>query len=495
MIQNKLKKKIIYAAKWSTITEIVSRIISPVSTMILARILAPEAFGVVATATMIFSFADMFTDAGFEKYLVQHEFKDEKEKLQNAHVAFWTNFGLSVLLWGIIACFNNQIAALVGNPGLGNVIIIACLQLPLTSFTCIQIALYRRDFDFKTLFGVRLITILVPFVLTIPLALYGMSYWALIIGTIIGQLCNAIILTVRSKWKPKFFYKIKILKEMISFSIWTLVEAISIWLTSWVDVFIIGSIFNQYYTGLYKLSTTMVNGITGVITAATVPVLFATLSRMQNDNTLFKQIYFKAQRLVAIFIFPLGMGLFLYSDLATKLLLGNQWNEASGIIGTWALTSSIMIVFSYFCSEVYRSKGKPKLSFLAQVLHLVVLIPVCIIYSQQGFWPLVYARSWVRIEAILVDFIIMYFLIEIPVMETFKNVIPMVGAAAVMGVLGYLLRQVNSGIIFNIISVIICAFVYFGILNLFPSMRKDLYELVQKIKPGKLKSKPIVSES
>ncbi len=148
----KFSSKIVNATKWSSITEIAAKIVSPVTNMILARIISPEAFGVVATITMIMSFADMFTDAGFQKYLVQHEFKDENEKFENANVAFWTNLGISIFLWVIIIIFRDYISKLVGNPGLGNVIAIACVQLLLTSFSSIQMALYRRDFDFKTLF-------------------------------------------------------------------------------------------------------------------------------------------------------------------------------------------------------------------------------------------------------------------------------------------------------------------------------------------------------
>jgi O-antigen/teichoic acid export membrane protein len=95
--------------------------------------LAPEAFGVVATVTMIITFADMFMDAGFQKYLVQHEFKDDDEKFKYTDVAFWTNLTISLLLWGFILVFSGNIANMVGNPGLGHVIIIACIQLPLTS--------------------------------------------------------------------------------------------------------------------------------------------------------------------------------------------------------------------------------------------------------------------------------------------------------------------------------------------------------------------------
>lgn len=489
MKEESIKNKFVNATKWSTITEIAAKIVSPITNMILARIIAPEAFGVVATITMIMSFADMFTDAGFQKYLVQHEFKDEEEKFKNANVAFWTNFGISIFLWLIIIVFHEQIAISVGNPGLGNVIAIACVQLLLTSFSSIQMALYRRDFDFKTLFLVRMVAVCIPFAVTIPLALLGLSYWALIIGTIVMQLSNAVILTVKSKWKPQLYYSIEILKEMFSFSIWSLIEAISIWFTSWADVFIIGNSLNQYYLGIYKTSTTMVNALMGLITASIVPVLFSALSRLQADDEKFNSMYFDTQRLASIFVFPLGIGVYLYSDLATKIMLGSKWEEASGVIGVWALTSAIMIVFGSFCSEVYRAKGKPKLSFLAQILHLVVLVPACIISSKYGFWVLVYTRAWIRMEFVLVHFIIMKFAIGIPVGKTFKNVMPTAISAIAMGILGYFLQQISSRLIWSFVSIIICVLFYFGILYLFPSMRKDMDRAIEKMKSKLFKSK------
>ena len=203
--------KIGVAAKWSSITEIIAKLITPISNMILARLLTPEAFGVVATVTMIFSFADMFTDSGFQKFLVQHEFENEFEKEKSINVAFWTNLILSFIIWIVISVFSEDIAILVGNPGLGNVFRVACISLPLTSFSSIQMALYQREFDFKTLFSVRMVGISIPLFVTVPLALITHSYWALVIGTICGNFSNAIILTIKSNWKPKLYYDFKIL--------------------------------------------------------------------------------------------------------------------------------------------------------------------------------------------------------------------------------------------------------------------------------------------
>ncbi|WP_027639082.1 lipopolysaccharide biosynthesis protein [Clostridium cadaveris] len=482
MKEQSIESKFLNATKWSTITEIVAKLITPITNMILARIITPEAFGVITTITMIMSFADMFTDAGFQKYLVQHEFKDENEKFKNANVAFWTNLGISIFLWMIIIIFRNKLANIVGNPGLGNVIAVACVQLLITSFSSIQMALYRREFNFKTLFLVRLVSICMPFIVTIPLAFQGFGYWSLIIGSIAMQLSNAIILTIKSKWKPNMFYRFCILKEMLSFSIWSLIEAISIWLTGWIDMFIIGSYLSQYYLGIYKTSISMVNTIMALITASIIPVLFSTLCRLQNNTEEFNKMYFSIQRIVSIFVFPLGIGIYLYREIATKILLGDSWNEASGIIGIWALTSSIIIVLSNLNSEVYRAKGKPKLSFFSQVLHLVFLIPICIISAKSGFWVLVYFRALSRLQAIVVDFFIMKRIIKFPIEKTFKNIMPTAFSTIAMGIFGFLLKQVSNNIMWSFISIILCSIFYFLVLYLFPSMRSEMKDTYIRIK-------------
>ena len=251
-MQNDLKKTIGTATKWSTISELLAKLIAPVSSMILARLLTPEAFGVVATVNVIISFADMFTDAGFQKYLIQHEFSDEKDKYQSTTVAFWTNLGISLFLWILIFSFRDYLAVLVGSPGKGNVLAIASAVLPVTSFSSIQTALYKREFNFKTLFFVRMVGVSVPIFVTVPLAYFLRSYWALIIGTLVLNIVNAVILTSRSKWKPNLSFDIRKLREMLSFSMWTLLEQISIWLTSYMGTFLVGVYLSTYYVGLYK---------------------------------------------------------------------------------------------------------------------------------------------------------------------------------------------------------------------------------------------------
>lgn len=73
--------------------------------MVLARLLTPDAFGILVTATMVISFVEIFTDAGFQKYLIQHNFDSDKDLFQSSTVAFWSNLVLSLAIWLVIICF------------------------------------------------------------------------------------------------------------------------------------------------------------------------------------------------------------------------------------------------------------------------------------------------------------------------------------------------------------------------------------------------------
>lgn len=477
---SELNSRIVKATKWSSITEVVAKLITPITSIILARLLTPEAFGVVATLTMVISFAEIFTDAGFQKYLIQHEFTDAIDKEQSTNVAFWSNLTMSLFIWLIIGVFADPLAAMVGNPGLGHVLTIACVSIPLAAFSSIQMALYKRDLDFKTLFKVRIVGICIPLLVTVPLAFYLRSYWALVIGTIATNCANAVLLTVYSKWKPRFFYSFLKLKEMFSFSAWSVVEAISIWLTGYVDVFIIGVYLNEHYLGLYKTSMTIVGQIMGLVTAATTPILFSSLSRLQDDDNAFQTLFFKFQKLVGLLVIPLGVGIYCYSDLVTKILLGDQWLEASSFIGLWGLTSAITIVLSHYSSEVYRAKGRPKLSVLAQVLHLIVLWPAVLIAVKFGFETLAVTRALVRLELILVNLIIMYVVVKVSPWKMFKNVFHSVIASLIMAGVAMLLKDLSVSVIWQFVTIFISTLVYLAAILMIPANRAILKSLIKR---------------
>lgn len=433
------------AAKWSIATETLVKVVSPVTQLVLARILSPEAFGMVATVTMVTSFADMFSDSGFQKYLVQHDFGSEGELHRSADVAFWTNMAVSLALWAGIALLRDPVAALVGSPGLGFPIAVACASLPLTSFSSIQLALFRRRLDFRTVMPVRVTVALVPLVVTVPLALAGAGFWSLIAGTVAGNAVNAVALTALSPWKPRPFYSLALLGEMFSFSGWSLLEAVAIWATSWSGTFVVGSLLDAYHLGLYRQPMALVNSAFSLVTNATTPVLFSSLSRLQGSDGEFRSFFYRFQFGVSAFVLPLGMGIFCFRDFLTGLLLGGQWGDASLMLGCWGLSTGVMIVFSHYCSEVFRAKGRPRVSLVCQVLYMCVMVPALYASALAGFDCLVVANAAVRFAGIVINQVAARRVAGISFARVVRGVrAPLVGSA-VMGAVGLPLAAWSGG--------------------------------------------------
>lgn len=478
MQKKQFTEKITNAAKWSAIAEIVAKIVIAISNMVLARILVPEAFGVVATVTMVFSFADMFTDAGFSKYLIQHEFIDDSEKNQFANVAFWTNIFVSMLFLITIIIFAEPISVFLGISDSGITLIVACISLPLTSISSIQMALYKREFDFKSLFFVRIVAVTIPLFITVPMAFILKSYWALIIGTIAGNVANAIALTAKSPWKPHFFYSLKLLKKMFSYSMWTLLETIIMWLNGYIDTFIVSIFLSISYVGLYKTAMTTVNQILSMIAIATTPILFSALSRLQNCKIEFKNTYLKFQRLIGILLIPLGFEIFFFRKIVTQILLGSQWSEIADFIGLWGIVGTFGVVVAQFASEAFRAAGQPKVAVLSQGIQFLFLLPAVFIGANFSFEVLYILRTCVRIICMVISLILLHKFLHIKYYIVLKNLVPMCISSVIMCMVILFMKRISDGFIFSLVTVLVSMVVYFTVLMLlFPQNRKEIWQI------------------
>lgn len=399
-----------------------AKLVTPISTVVLARLLTPQAFGVVATITMVISFAEIFMDAGFQRYVIQKEYESENDKFRCADVAFWTNLVIGLIIFFIICLFNDSLARLVGNPGLGNVLIIAAISIPINAITSIQMAVFKHSLDFKSLFYRRIATVIVPLAITIPLAFILRSYWALVIGTIVSNVVTAIILTIFSPWRPSLYYNRNILKGMIGYSSWSLADALLVWATTNAEIFFIGVLLNEYYLGLYKTAMVTVAQFMSLISAIILPVLMPALSRTQNDYEQMRIIIYKLQRYAGLLLIPVGGIIYAFRNQIVSILLGHQWGEITVFVGIWAIAEVLMLIFSRFCSNIFPAIGKPHISVIVQSLHLVFLIPAVYVSAKISFEALYWTRTLVRLQMMALNCFFAYRCIKLSFITSVKNV-------------------------------------------------------------------------
>lgn len=481
MESKEINNKVVTSVKWSSLGEVAAKFITPFTSMILARLITPEEFGVIATVNMVSSFADIFIDAGFQKYLIQKTFKSQEELENNANVAFWTNIGISLLIWIFIFIFSEQIAIFAGNPGLGNVIIISSVSIIFVAFSSMQTAIYKKKFDFKILFGIRMLGVVVPVIVTVPLALKGFSYWSVIVGTLVTRIITAIVLTWKSDWKPKVYFNTVVLKSMFSFSIWILIESILLWMTSYCDIFLLGQKMDSYYLGLYKNSITIVNGLFNIIVSATSTVLLSALAAIKENDEEYNEMFFSFQRIVGMLLIPIGVGILIYRDLVTDILLGNQWQEASLLVGLWGLVNSVTILTGQYISIIFTSKGRPKLAVLSQILQLVEMIPLLLIGLEFGFTGLVITRCIARVLYGVINLILAKVYLKMSIFNIIKNLVPSIICSFGMGLIGVCLLQFSTSVFWKIVTIFIDVLIYLGLSMFFKKSRQIILSFKYKL--------------
>lgn len=482
IIEESISSKIYHASKWSAISEVVTKLSTPIISMILARLIAPEAFGVVATIAMLFSFVELISEAGFSKYLIQNNFSSKKDLYIVANISFFVHLIISFVFIIIIFFFKDLIADAIGSSGMGILLVVSSFQLLVTSFSGVQIALFKRAFDFKSIFIGRLIVSVIPFFITVPLAFLGYSYWSIVIGTMSSQLINTIFFTLRSSWKPSANFKYPFKKEMIKYSMWSMVESISIWLSVWIDIFIISRFLNTYYLGLYKTSINMVSAILSIFSGAVIPPLFSSLSRIQNDHKQFSKVFLTIQSTLAYLLFPIGFGLFIFKDLATTIFFGSNWNEASYIVGIWSLTTVFKIIFSDLNSEAYRAKGLPKISFLLQISHLIFLVPAILISVRFGFEQLVLTRALIRFQLVLTSIIIMSLIVKVRFKDMIQHTFKPIIYSVIMSIFSVVLIQYSSSMLWNFLVIALSAFFYILMVLIFS--KHNILDIIKYFKGG-----------
>jgi PST family polysaccharide transporter len=387
--------KAVGSLKWSALMEVVSRTAQPIIFVILARLLAPNDFGVVATAMIAISFSQMFWDAGLSKALIQTQEAPEDA----AHVVFWTNVVLGLLIYLLLFFTAPAIALFFNSPASGPVLRVLGIQIVIASLTSVQQALFVRDLDFRGLFWIKLFTAFIPGIFSIPLALYGYGVWALVAGSLAGQVINLYLLWNKSAWRPQFRYDVVLARSLFSFGFWVLLESFGAWLIVWGDNLIVGRFLGVHDLGVYRTGWMLVTIIFSLVLNPFLPVLYPTFSRLQDDLPALKNTFHKVNRVVFALALPMGTGLLLVGPETAALLFGEKWQGLGFVLSVLGFMCGIGWLVG-INAELYRAMGIPDMNTKLMYFTLLYYLPVYYISAQFGLEYFTMARFVVALVAI-----------------------------------------------------------------------------------------------
>lgn len=332
-----LKNKSIKGGAVTLASQGASICIRLLSTVVLARLLTPEDYGIIAMVMAITTFAGIFRDLGLSSATVQ------KKNLTHAQSSnlFWINVLTGGLLTLLVALSSPLVAWFYGKPELFWVTIALSSNFLISSLSAQHDARLVRAMQFGRKSVATIAGALATLLLAVILAMCGFSYWALVWGTLFGSAITTSLLIVLSPFKPRGLSRKSGVREMLKFGAHITAFDLINYFSRNLDTILLGRVWGAASLGLYNraygLMIMPITTIRGPINA----VAFPALSRLQKDSEAFRQYFLKITQIIAWLSMPLAGFLFVAASPVIELVLGEQWLECAPIFSWLALLAFI----------------------------------------------------------------------------------------------------------------------------------------------------------
>jgi PST family polysaccharide transporter len=374
-----LRDKTISGLGWTTTARIVQQILQFVISVLLARLLTPEAFGLVGMIFIFTGFASMFSDGGFGAALVQAESIEERHRSS----VFWLNVLIGLVLTGIVILAAPWVAWFYGEPTLEPLTVVIAFQFIIGALSNVHTSLFRREMDFKKITIVQILAKIVSGIVGIALALSGYGVWSLVWQGLMSSAANVASVWTISSWRPQFLFRKNAIQELLRFSGNLLgFNLVNYWTRSADDLLIgkfVGSAGLGIYTKAYGLMLLPVRQITSVIS----DVMFPALSRIQNDIDRVRRVYLRANRIIGFVTIPMMCGLMAVAHPFVLALFGPKWEAVVPVLQILCFVGVKQPVGST-TGWIYQSQGRTDWMFRWNVVVSTVTILSFVIGVQWG---------------------------------------------------------------------------------------------------------------
>lgn len=355
------------AVVWTFAANQAENLLAIANTMLLARLLSPADFGIVAIATAVVALGEVFIAFGFDWAVL---------RIQNptrAHYdTAWTLRALGGLLIFLIVCGAAWPAsAILKQPQTPPLIVAIAATGFLVSLQNIGIVDFRRHMRMDLEFRLRLAAKVAGVSAGILTALVWRSYWALVVGLLASRLTHTLLSYLMHGFRPRFDLSRR--GELLSFSIWMLIGKLAeVFRNRFSDMWL-GRNLGASSAGYYILASELSALASGQISAPVQRVMFTRYAEQANSREMLKDAYFKVSGVVWIVAFPAAVGIGVCAEQIVMVLLGSQWSTSATILQILA-AAGLLAVMSSSTYTIYMASGRPRLAANLSVLGAVMFI-------------------------------------------------------------------------------------------------------------------------
>lgn len=397
MAEQKLGTKVATGVAWSFSEKLLTMIIQMVVSIIVARQLSPDDFGVMAIMTFFTSVALTIVDSGFSQTLIR------KSKTSNEEYSsvFAFNVVVSLLLYVVLVALAKHLAAFYGDMVIADIAPVLFLVLPINALCVVQTVMFTREFRFALLSKIVFVASLISGVVAVAMALAGYGVWSLVVQRLLQMGIKAAAFWIIRRWRVSWRIGISPLREMAPFSLRLLATDLIASIYNNVAQLFIGKMHNTsmlgYYSQAQKLKDLPVTSTVQAVQGVTYPAL----STMADDREKLTVGYGRIVNLVSYLLFPVMLGLVAVAPEMFALLLGDKWMPTVPYFEILAL-AGVVYPLSVVSYNILKVKSDGRLILRLEILKRLLMTVMLCYTIPRG----VESIAWGMSAMAAVDFII-----------------------------------------------------------------------------------------
>lgn len=366
-----LKSRVLRSGFWVTGAEILLQSLSFVRSVFLARLLTPEAFGLMGICTVVLRAVETFSTPGIATALIQR--RDDFSVARDT--AFTLLAARGLLLCILLILVSPWIAVFFEEQTLELMLMVLAATFIVGGLQNINLIAHQKALDFRKIAYLDQATALVTTVTSITLAYIFRSVWALVFGEIVRTIMFTLGSYALLPGRPRFSMNWKIARELLDYGRFVAASAIILYVATELDNLVIGKILGTEQLGFYVLAFTLANLVTTQISRLTSRVMLPAYSAIQDDIPALRTNYLRIISLVSVLVFPSAAGLLALGPDFVVAIYGERWINVFEPLSV-LLVFGVSRAFASVNGYLFQGVGKPNLDFQSAAVRLVVLAPI-----------------------------------------------------------------------------------------------------------------------
>lgn len=363
MAEESLKQTTKEGLYWSATGSFANQGMNFVFSIILARLLAPNDYGIIGMLGVFICIVSVFIDSGFSASLIAKQDRTQKD----FSTEFFFNIAVGIVAYAVLFTISPLVAKFYDIPALSSILKIIGLGVLINSFCVVQSAQFAIRLDFRTPAIISVVTNMFTGVLGIAMAYYGWGVWALVFQRISSATLNAILLWMLAGWRPTWEFSMESFKYQWNYGSKILGSSLIQQVYDNLYPLVIGKFFSSRQLGLYSraqgfaaLPSTNLSNILGAVT-------FPVLSKINNDMQMLVEVYRRMIKTTAFVVFPMMIGVAVVANPLVKILLNEQWYECIPYLQLLCF-ALIWQPLSYIQINVLKVAGRTDLILKMEIL-------------------------------------------------------------------------------------------------------------------------------